>query len=189
MPLRDVLMSLDKGKNIHCGLQVCVLRVYNCVHCVQHYTSVQFCTILVLFWSYFCGPILLKNFSFPWSHLLCVTYNFQSPQKCFMWTIDNPNQTCNDVLNFVGLLKLSLLGFIQIWNSAFLPTVLGCNYSALLNIFLSHTCSFLLLCLIFRSNNGFCHARLLVEFEWVFLPFIATFRIVNVKIVTRYGPI
>ena len=92
MPLRDVLMSLDKGKNIHCGLQVCVLRVYNCVHCVQLYTSVQFCTILVLFWSYFCGPILLKNFSFPWSHLLCVTYNFQSLQKCFMWTIDNPNQ-------------------------------------------------------------------------------------------------
>ena len=163
-----------------------------CSLCTTVYNSTDMCNFAPFgsySRSYYSGPILVKNFSFPWSHLLCVTYNFQSPQKCFMWTIDNPNQTCNDVLNIVGLLKLSLLGFIQIWNSAFLPTVLGCNYSALLNIFLSHTCSFLLLCLIFRSNNGFCHARLLVEFEWVFLPFIATFRIVNVKIVTRYGPI
>ena len=84
-----------------------------CVYCVcttvfTVYNSTHLCNFAP-FWSYFCGPILLKNFSFPWSHLLCVTYNFQSLQKCFMWTIDNPNQMQTmfwESMNVSELLKM-----------------------------------------------------------------------------------
>ena len=56
--LRDVLMSLDKGKNILGGLQVCVLRetvfaVYNYVQLCSLCATLRICAIL-----HHLGPIL-----------------------------------------------------------------------------------------------------------------------------------
>ena len=66
-PLRDVLMSLDKGKNIFGGLQVCVLRetvfaVYNCVQLCSLCATLRICAILHHS-SPILGPIIVVLFS------------------------------------------------------------------------------------------------------------------------------
>ena len=184
--------------------------VYNCVHCVQLYASVQFCTIRVLFlvlllWSYSRQKLFFSLISFTLCHV-------QLSKSSKMLHVNN-RQSEPNANNVLGVYECFWIFKDDIWKKVSAKSLKFCGFfkpSLRLNKNLkfgisTHHFGLQLQCTSehilvtnllfsfplphFRSDNGFCHARLLVEFVWISLPFIATFRIASVKIVTRYGPI
>ena len=87
-----------------------VCTAWNCVRCVQLCTTVftvcnsthmcKFAPFGSYSRSYFCGPILVKNFSFPWSHFPCVTYTLQSLKMLHV----NNRQSEPNANNVLGVL-------------------------------------------------------------------------------------
>ena len=183
-------------------VQLCSLCTTRHICAILHHSG----PILVLFlWSYSPQKLFLSLISFTLCHV-------QLSKSSKMLHVNN-RQSEPDANNVLGVYECFWIFKDDIWKKVSAKSLKFCGFfkpSLRLNKNLkfgisTHHFGLQLQCtsehilvtnllfsfplLNFRSDNGLCHARLLVEFVWISLPFIATFRIASVKIVTRYGPI